>query len=185
MKARVFRLRNNVNDYQSFIIEPASEWRRLHMDGTPKASEWVPPSVTLVNDFHKAGSFYQSGNDHLITSPHATEILRPFLEIAGELLPLPYGGKTYTVLNVTPCTDCLNRRKTEWVYGVTTGKVIGVQKYVFRKSKLPRSPLFKIPDWPTPVLVVERPDDPPELNFKYVVETKLEGLMFELLWESG
>jgi hypothetical protein len=39
-------------------------------------------------------------------------VLEEFLEMAGELLPLPYRGEEYTIVNVTECINCLDHEAT-------------------------------------------------------------------------
>ena len=102
--------------------------------------------------------------------------------MAGELLPLPYQGQEYTLLNVTECINCLDEEHTEWVYHL--GTKIQIAKYVFHPDRFSESTIFKIPQTRRgEILTVEGLKDP-EDEFKYVVEKEgLKGIEFEMLWE--
>jgi hypothetical protein len=112
-------------------------------------------------------------------------VLHQHFATAGELLPLPYEGEVYTLLNITECINCLDHEQTEWIYGKSTGARIGIKKYVFHQERFSESDLFKIPETCTSeVLVVEGLKDIRD-GFKYAVEASgLQGLIFELVWKS-
>ncbi len=182
---RVYRIWNDSNHYQSFLPEQEEDWQKLDMDCTPKAEIWVPPLVYVHMPKLKEGDFYNSGRGILIPSPRATAALRMHLEMAGELLPLPYKGQEFTVLNVTECINCLDQEKTEWIYGQTTGAKIGIKTYVFHRNRFSESRIFKIPEThKSEILVVEWVEGT-EDEFKYTVESAgLKGLIFEKIWEA-
>lgn len=182
---KVYRVQNDVNRYQYFLPQYEEDWDRLVMDGTPKSDIWTPPPVYVYKPRHKSGDFYQFGAGMLITNPQATEVLRTHLEMAGELLPLPFEGQIFNVLNVTECINCLDQDKTQWTYGESGKTRVEITEYVFHPNRFSESPLFKIPETCRgEVLLVEGLYDP-EDEFRYVVEQHgLEGLVFEELWSS-
>jgi hypothetical protein len=45
---------------------------------------------------------------YLVFDAHATEVLRDYLEMSGELLPFSHKGESFTVMNVTECVDALD-----------------------------------------------------------------------------
>jgi hypothetical protein len=180
---RVYRIQNDVNHYQYFLTEDEADCEKLVMDCTPRAESWVPPRVFVYMPRHKTGDFYQFGSSALITSPRATEVLRTHLEMAGELLPLPYEGQVFTVLNVTECINCLDQDETQWIYGESTGDKLHVAKYVFHTNRFSESEIFKLPETcKGEVLLAEGLHDPEE-EFRYLVhQNGLEGLTFEEIW---
>jgi hypothetical protein len=182
---KVYRIDHDTQHYQYFLVENDDEVERLVMDCTPKADTWSSPSVFVFKPMLKAGDFYQFEGDLLITSPRATEVLRTHLEMAGELLPLPYQGEEYTVLNVTECINCLDGDKTEWAVDDETGERLYPEKYVFHRDRFTESALFKIPETHgAEILVVEGLHDPEE-EFRYMVEqANLKGLIFVQFWSS-
>lgn len=177
---KVYRIRPDVNRYQYFLVEREEDVETLWMDCTSKAAQWVPPPVYVYEPKHKVGDFYNFGIAGLITSPRATDALRPHLEAAGELLPLPYQGEEFTVLNVLQCIDCLDQERSEERPGYYT-------KYVFHPDKLAQVPstLFKIPQTHRgEILVVEGLRAPHE-EFRYAVERAgLKGLLFTERWSD-
>jgi hypothetical protein len=105
------------------------------------------------------------------------------LEMAGDLLPLPYEDQEYTILNVTECINCLDHEASEWRHSPFTGQRISPLRYVFHPDRFSESTLFKIPETRrAEILVVEGLHDP-EAEFRYAVEQgNLKGLIFEELW---
>jgi hypothetical protein len=179
-KLKVFRVRTDVNHFQYFLPENRSDYPILmDFDGTSKAKSWKPPPVYILKPKHKKGDFFNFGTGYLILSSRARDVLGEFLEMAGELLPLPYKGETYSLLNVTECIDCLDQKKTEF-YPDQAPK-----KYAFHPDRFVESQLFKIPETDkAEILLVEGRDDPEE-EFRHIVEAnKLQGLIFEQLWKD-
>ncbi len=133
------------------------------------------------------GNFYNFGGGFLTADGRATEALRTHFEMAGELLPLPYKGEIFTVLNVTECIDCLDHERTTWNVVRRNDKEIPVciDRYVFREDRLSESPLIKIPEENvSSIFLVEGHMDPDE-EFREIVNRQgLEGLKFEEVWSS-
>jgi hypothetical protein len=181
---RVFRLLNQVNRYQYFLARDNVGDSMLRTDGIPKSEFWNPPEVFVYMPRLKKGEFFQFHPDHLITSPRATNVLRVFLEMSGELLPLPYNGEEYTLLNVTECIDCLDSDKSEWLT-TEKGERVYPLKYAFYPQWFSESALFKIPEsCAREVLLVEGMRGASE-EFRAVVERNgLKGLEYELIWSD-
>ncbi len=142
---KVYRIKRDYH-FQYFLPEDEADWDKLQMDCMPKAGGWSPPPVFIYEPKLKPGDFYNFGGDFLITNARATEALRDYLEMAGELLPLPYQGELYTVLNVTECINCLDQAKTEWVVEQESQVKVWIKKYVFHPDRFSESRLFKIPE---------------------------------------
>ncbi len=182
---KVYRLRNDVNRYQHFLRDDTGDdVVVLDPDCRPRAGTWSPPPVIVLDPFLEEGDFYQFDPGILITSPRATDVLRGELELAGELLPLPYKGKEYTVLNVTECIDCLDQEGSKWLR-TSLGEEIYPLEYSFHKHRFTESSLFKIPEThKSEILVVEGLKDP-EDEFRYIVESAgLKGLIFQEIWSD-
>mgnify|MGYP001773483530 CR=1 FL=1 len=182
---KVYRIRNDVNHYQYFLTERDADAFKLRMDCVPVADKWDPPPVFIFKPKHKKGDFFQFNSDILITSPRATEVLRTHLEMAGELLPLPYQGQEFTVLNVTECINCLDYQNTEWMYDEQSGVALWPTKYAFLSNRFTESMLFKIPETSrSEILVVEGLHEPNEEFRAVVQQAGLEGLIFEEIWSD-
>lgn len=155
------------------------------MDCSLKASNWFPPPVFVYQPLHQKGDFYNYNSSALITNPKATQALYRYLEMAGELLPLPHNGEVFTMLNVTECINCLNQQKTEWVQSKEKGDNLWIKKYVFHTDRFSESDIFKLPETcKSETLVVEGLKDPKD-EFRYIVESAgLLGLLFEEIWKG-
>jgi hypothetical protein len=185
MMIKVYRIKSDVNKYQYFLPEKEEDESRLWMDCSSKGDTWLPPPVFVYKPIHKKGDFYSFNSSAIITSPKATQVLYPFLEAAGELLPLTYKGEQFTLLNVTECIDCLYHQKTEWVQSKDAGENLWINKYVFHTNRFSESDIFKIPETcKSEILVVEGLKDPKD-EFKHAIESAgLEGMIFEEVWHE-
>ena len=127
---------------------------------------------------------YNFSSGSPIFSPLATELLLTLLEMAGELLPLPYEGGVYTLLNVTECIDCLDSGRSEWHYTASGERVGGPNRYVFHSKRFSESLIFKIPETNrAEVLLLDREDGEGFLDLAQ--EHGLVGYRLELLWDSS
>jgi hypothetical protein len=181
----VFRIKNNVNIYQYFLTEIEEEARLLRTNGLSREHSWVPPSVFVYKPQLEIGNFFNFNSDALIADQKATEVLRSFFMESGELLPLPYKGINYTLLNVTECINCLDHDETRWTYDTENKIPLIINKYVFYKNRFPESCIFKIPETAkSELFVVNGLRDTEDEFITKVVESGLKGLYFEKVWEG-
>jgi hypothetical protein len=182
---KVYRVRPDVSNYQYFMLEDDSLVlsEMLNFDGTAKADGWAAPAVYILEPNLRIGHFPALFSKAVIVVDEvALKQLRGFLEMSGELLPLPYKDKLYHVLNVTGCYNVLDERRTQWRY--EKGR-LPIDRYAFHRNRLTETPLFKIPEsCRTEILTCEGLNDP-EHEFKGRLEQLgLTGLLFEELWSS-
>jgi hypothetical protein len=186
---KIYQVKVDVNKYQYFLPSDEEIWKtdRLTFDCSPKLAEWTPPEVYVYEPKHRPGNFlsFLMGGA-LVCDPEATEALLDLLEMSGELLPLPYGGRTYHVLNVTECFNAIDEERTDWIIGEETKVRIGIRRYAFHRNRLPEVPLFKIPETCRgEILTVEGMKDPDD-EFKPRVERLgLKGLVFKEIWRDA
>lgn len=177
---KVYRLKSDYS-CQYFFTENKSDESKLTTNGTPRSSSWVPPGVFIYEPLLAIGDLYNFHSDSPIFSPRATEALRFYLEMAGELLDLPYNGEIYTLLNVTVCINCLNQKETEWGLVTPEGVHLHPKKYVFHPDRFSESLIFKIPETRgSEVLVLDREDG--EGFVDALIENQIKGYNLELLW---
>jgi hypothetical protein len=182
---KVYRLKSEVDRYQYFLAQRREDEAKLVMYGTPKAQRWQPPGVFIYEPNLKAGDFFNFGSSVLITSPEATDILGRYLHAAGELLPLPFEGLVYHVLNVTLCINALEPDSPGWVIGKSTGRRISIRQYSFHADRFPESDLFKIPETCKSEILYVEGGRAYEDSFRHAVEANgLRGLRFEEVWSS-
>lgn len=186
---KVFRLDVDVNRYRYFQPEHAEAFTsgQLMFDGRSRLADWSPPTVHVYKPKLRRPNFtnFLAGTNCLVCDGVAITEVRDMLERSGELLPLPYKGEMWHVLNVTEVVNVLDEDRTEWITGRSTGKRIGIKKYAFY-NRFPETPLFKIPESSnSEILTVEGLIDPAD-EFKPTVERLgLEGLKFEEIWSDA
>jgi hypothetical protein len=182
---KIFRIENDVDHYRYLLPEEQGCLAFRELDGTPKAEAWSPPNVRICEPQLEIGNFYNFGNGFLIADLRATEALCTLFEMAGELLPLPFNGDLYTVLNVTECINCLDHEKTTWIMS-PEGRSEHIDLYMFKSYHLSESPIFKIPEESSSaIFVVEGLMEPAEEFREIVKRERLKGLVFHEVWSSG
>lgn len=184
----VYSITCNSDEFQSFtILDEDLEYEAwtnpdamLRFDGRLKAKSWKAPKVKILKPKLRRGDFFGFSGEFAV-SPSAWERCAMFLEMAGELLPLPYQKEKFAVLNVIECIDCVDDKKSEWQQ-YSTGRLL--KKAVFDPSLFGESSLFKIPHTWVRTYCYETSGDP-ETEFKAFVEKeKLTGLRFTPVWSN-
>jgi hypothetical protein len=180
---KVYRLVNDVNHYQYFLPEQEADGPKLWTKCEPMIDTWQPPPVYIYRPKYKPGDLYNFVSGSPIFSPRATELLRTHLEMAGELLELPYMGQSYCLLNVLECINCLDEVRTTWGQYKNGVRKPLPEKYVFHRNRFSESCLFKIPETHlVDVLVVDREDG--EGFIDALLEHRISGYELELLWSD-
>ena len=183
MKMRILRVINEILQYQYFLAPDDESARLLRSKGIPKAEGWLPPEVYIQRPLHKEGTLYNWERSALIFPPHVATLLMPYIQMAGEALPLPHDDKVYTLFNITKVVDCLDMERTKWrVYDGLKGGAI--TRYVFDEDRLPASPFFKLPNTLHEVLLQQGHNEFDEAIFDIIKEHRLEGIKFEEVWRS-
>ena len=180
---RIYRIRCDVNAFQSFYIDKA-RWHgdllaMLTFECSPRAAAYSPPPVFVLHPKLKAGNFYYLCPGALVVDSTALDHLQDLLEMSGEMLRLPYKDCLFHLLNVTECINVLDERHAKRRSSGT------IEKYAFHPERLTETPLFKIPETcRAEILTCEGLKDP-EDEFKGRVEQLgLKGLIFEELWSD-
>lgn len=178
---KVYRIDTDIDNYQYFFTKNETDAMKLLTDCKSQASNWEPPSVFIYEPLHKAGDFFSFSSCSLIFSPEAVTKLHTHLEIAGELLPLPFENNIYILLNVTECINCLEREHSEW----RTDEKIGMPtKYTFHPNRFAETTIFKIPEtYKSEILVLDR-EDGSEGFVQALKMHKIEGYELKLLWSA-
>ena len=179
---KVYRIVNDVDKYQGLsIVRGAPGNLTTNMfDGSSLRDEWSPPQVYSLYPKKNKPDFWKlwAGGATLVSGPDVTEKVYSAYARAGELLPLPFDGELFTVLNVTECIDCLDRENSRWMDELKIGRPV---KYAFYGERMSSS-LFKIPETCRAEIFALEIDGDPLEEFKAIVEAEnLSGLRFELL----
>jgi len=183
---KVFKVFADADRYQVAHPVHPEELFSLHMlTSTPVGDAWTPPAVRPLAACLPEGDFYNGDSSNLITGSRATAVLYPHLAYAGELLPLPYGDKTLTLLNVTACYDLLDEEHTEFYVEPTSGTRIAIRRYAFHLGNWPNVSLFKIPqNHGLDIMVAKGVSDLGNEFRALVRQENLKGLLFQEIWDS-
>lgn len=191
----------DVERFQYFLFEDADEALKLVSNGNPWKDHWVPPDVYSFQPRLREGDFWNLGGVGrcFAVRPEAFETgVDLFLQPAGELLPLPYQGREFQVLNITECIDALDREQTTWYryddldeeeFDHGPREVFKppprVEKPAFRLDRLGWQ-LFKIPETAvTNIYYWERSLDGEEEQFRHFCERHgLTGLTFTEIYTA-
>ncbi len=157
-----------------------------HLVCQPRSSTWTPPEVYVVEPLLAAGDFYDLNlTGQVILSPlcrHADAVRRFFRE-SGETLPIFHEGRTYEMLNVLQCINCLDGDRSEWLC-MPDGRRIFPEKTAFYPERITGPSIFKIPELRAANLTVDRAGSP-ETDFKAAYDHYgLTGLVFKPIWEG-
>lgn len=182
---KVFSVTEDVSRFQSLGVDDIDAWTEfaLSVDCRSLTALWKPPTVYVRKPKLNRGNFLHITVGLLVADDEAFSKIGEFFEMAGEVLPIPFEGKTLSLLNVTECINCLDREKSQWR---DPRRREGLPlKYVFHPNRLDESSIFKIPETcKGEILVLERENDP-ETEFKAAVEHhRLTGLIFKELWSD-
>jgi hypothetical protein len=144
-----YKVETDVERFQYFLLEDASQASYLVANGAPWKEAWMSPSVFSFQPRLREGDFWHRGGFGacFAVRPEAFETgLDLFLQPAGELLPLPYQGRKFKVLNVTECIDALDHEQTTW-YDVDHVDDDGFDhgpREVFKPAPRVEEPVFRL-----------------------------------------
>lgn len=179
---KVYRLRPDIENYQYFVTEDDDDLDILLDNPCQKKKDiWQPIKMFIYRPHLKKGDFFGAYPGCPILSPNATEILRGDLELAGEMLPLPYKDEVFTFYNITNCYSCLDHEKTSKLPENSQSRHI--KKYIFHPDRFGRTMFFKTPETHDKVLLLES-DWTGENIPQFFEESGLKGYILEELWEG-
>jgi hypothetical protein len=160
--------------------------RRL-FNGARKADTWnaEDAAVKVVNTRKPPANFMYCYGGALAADARAVSELYPILAEAGELLPLrTENGTPYTLVNVLPLVDCLDKGRSE-LRRLPSGTIAEVTRYEFVPSRLPARSMFKTDVRPGSEIFATEGHLPPPAEFKAQVDRLgLTGLRFREVWND-
>ena len=154
-----------------------SEFSRS-LDGRKHLEDWVP--VKAVRGMGKGGFsnavWFYSGDP--VLDDEALNVLYDLIKDNVEVLPIDFEHeKNFHLINITKVIDCFDRNKSEYLQ-FSDGRVYGITKISFIKSKIENEHIFKIKDLKLGSFFVS------DEFKKRVEEYGLTGFYFELVWDS-
>jgi hypothetical protein len=174
---KIYRFKFDVGTFQQFGTDDDGYFGRRPRRCKPTPMPWVPPEVYICNPLDEAGDFCYLLEP--VASPKAMRVVGDILKPCCELLPLPFDGRTFTLINVLTCVDCVDHTRSR----LTSDCYNNV--YAFLPERVPKVPIFTIPKFEyLEVFTAERTGDP-KTEFKAAVEHHgLKGLIFTRVWEG-
>jgi hypothetical protein len=153
---------------------------------TPRSSVWPHGGarVKIANPKKPAGNFPFLEDGAIGMDRITRNRLAPTLPENVELLDvMTEAGRSYQLLNILDCADCVDEERSEW-FSLPTRKHVGITRFAFRPERLPHSSLFKASAVPS-FLFVSTGLVPPDRDFKLQYETlALRGLSFWGVWND-
>ena len=148
------------------------------VNGTARQSTWRPIPMRLIREDNGerllASDSPWLGEGALIFRPNAVKALGPLLRDQGELLPLACNGAELFMYNPTHVIDALDEEAST-VTRFKSGRIMMIQRYVFRADVIGELDTFKIPIRVSPTFLSQRFVDRWEAS-------DLQGLQFTPLW---
>ena len=167
------------------LCHPVSQddFERIHVEvsGTPRQSKWKPVPMRLVRD-DEGKKLVESdspwlGSHALIFRRSVVDSLGALLREWGELLPLSCFDADIWIYNPTRVIDALDEAASS-VQRFDDGRIILIQRHVFRAQMVRDIDIFKIPSLRvSPAFASQRFVD--RWN-----ESGLRGLEFRRVWSS-
>lgn len=162
----------NKDDYERISLE---------VNGTPRQAIWKPIPMRLIHeDEGKVLAMSDApwvGSDAMIFRPTVVEVLGSLLREYGELLPLACSEADLVIYNPTRVLDALDDAASS-VMRFSSGRVMLIQKHVFRSDVVGQNDLFKI----TKLRV-----SPTFFSHRFVDRwnaSGLKGLEFNQVWDA-
>jgi uncharacterized protein DUF1629 len=176
----VYRLQADTDHFQSFA--PVQSFDAFwSLDGRPIRRSWAPVRVRAVVEEDgvqlPAGDFAGLASNVPVFSRRAAEALEPILTLNGELLPLIAPQGVYFAYNVTRLIDAIDKNRSK-VVRFSSGRVMAIEKYVFKPDRLVGATIFKDPFYYAEVYVTDA-------FVEAVTAGQLTGFAFEPLWGAA
>jgi len=149
------------------------------INGVSRRSNWKPIPVRIIHEDEGKRLLMSDspwlGAHALIFRSSAIDALGPMLREYGELLPLACSEEEMWIYNPTHVIDALNETSSS-VLRFSNGKVMMIQRHVFRPDVVDEIDIFKLPNLRV---------SPTYLSQRFVERWKasgLKGLEFKQVW---
>jgi len=127
---------------------------------------------------------YIGGPSSLIVSPHTQKLIASAVNDAAELLPIPFNGEIWHLLNVFNIINALDKKNSRYKIR-NNGEIGRLLKPAFLPDKIPHAKLFTIPEKRSLYYFAEHYPDDSENNFKNIIEkNNIFGIEFKKVWEN-
>jgi hypothetical protein len=116
--------------------------------------------------------------DPIVLSRRALDVLLPQISYSGQVLPLAFEESDYSFFNVTNVIDALDEAGSKIYKFPSSGRIGGIERYVFKPETVRDQWIFKIPQQRSGfVFVTDR-------FVELVKSSGLTGFEFKLVWSD-
>lgn len=164
--------------YRTYEPTPKDGYKSYMFDGVPvkeRTFDKIYPSKYKDEIDKPIGDVFSVEISSFILNEKSYKTLYPYLKNHSQIFKIKSDNKIFYVVNVIDIIDCLNYDKSELKYFSSSGRVMDVEKYVFKTEKLKNTTIFKLPEFPKSISYVTE-------EFKRVVEeNNIKGFKFKEL----
>lgn len=158
------------NGYKAFCFkgEPLSNWTEVELY----------PSSHQTEKGKSIGDVYPVEVSAVVVNERCFNIIKPYIQGAVQVLNAKRETQQLFALNVTEIRDCLDREKSKLKLFSSSGRIMRIEKYAFRREMLRNAFIFKIPEEVhTHPYVTD--------DFKNLIEQNgIKGFKFVLVWQD-
>lgn len=164
--------------YRTYEPTPKDGYKSYMFDAVPvkeRTFNKIYPSKYKDEIDKPIGDVFSVEISSFILNEKSYKVLYPYLKNHSQIFKIKSDNKIFYVVNVIDIIDCLNYDKSELKYFSSSGRVMDVEKYVFKTEKLKNATIFKLPEFPKSISYVTE-------EFKKVVEeNNIKGFKFKEL----
>ena len=154
------------------------------LDGTPWSADWTPVEMEIykVGDRRRRlrhADFLNLLGWALVLRDRAIDLAGPIVAPFGEILPLTCADVNVSLFNPLEILDALDESRSQIVRFPSSGRIMVIEKYVFRPEVIPERGIFRSPQEPTRPFFYSEPvaDD--------LMNLGLTGLELRPVWDSN
>lgn len=164
--------------YRTYEPTPKNGYKSYMFDGVPvkeRTFDKIYPSKYKDEIDKPIGDVFSVEISSFILNEKSYKALYLYLKNHSQIFKIKSDNKIFYVVNVIDIIDCLNYDKSELKYFSSSGRVMDVEKYVFKTEKLKNAIIFKLPEFPKSISYVT------EEFKKAVEENNIKGFKFKEL----
>lgn len=164
--------------YRTYEPTPKDGYKSYMFDAVPikeRTFDKIYPSKYKDEIDKPIGDVFSVEISSFILNEKSYKVLYPYLKNHSQIFKIKSDNKIFYVVNVIDIIDCLNYDKSELKYFSSSGRVMNVEKYVFKTEKLKNATIFKLPEFPKSISYVT------EEFKKAVEENNITGFKFKEL----
>ncbi len=164
--------------YRTYEPTPKDGYKSYMFDAVPvkeRTFDKIYPSKYKDEIDKPIGDVFSVEISSFILNEKSYKVLYPYLKNHSQIFKIKSDNKIFYVVNVIDIIDCLNYDESELKYFSSSGRVMDVEKYVFKTEKLKNATIFKLPEFPKSISYVT------EEFKKAVEENNIKGFKFKEL----